>query len=155
MTTVTSMKATTDHALELIESMRAADMEEVHRLGLTPSQAVLFSIENSEEATAVLFDGKVAAIYGVSKRKEGNAPDRLWCLTSTVVDSHPLTFWRESKAVVKRLSLRERTMFAFVDSAYNAAMRWTRMLGFLAQKTVEINGNKFSLVVRRTSWASK
>jgi len=134
------------HAEQLAATMRPADALEVARIGLTPLAAVEASLRASEEAWAVLFGGELAAIYGVSKGPEGE-PDRVWCLTSTVVDRAPLTFWRESKAAVLRLA-RRGPMFALVDAKYDAAMRWADRLGFKVRERLSLNGSEFAAVWR-------
>lgn len=151
--TPTTVAVEPGHLDALAATMRAADVAELAKVGLSPIAALESSLARSQEAWTVLFDGEVAAIYGVS-RSDAAIPDRVWCLTSTVVNRAPLTFWRESKAAVARLGARYPTLVALVDAQYGAALRWAHRLGFKARSTLDLRGSPF-IAVWRSEWESR
>ena len=135
------------HAEALAMSMRASDVAELAKVGLSPLDGLELSLARSQEAWTVMFGSEVAAMYGVSVSKAGS-PDRVWCLTGTVVDRKPMSFWRESKAAVKRLAAKYPELCALVDGEYAAALRWAHRLGFKARSTLDLRGSPFILVWR-------
>lgn len=128
------VKPTEALVAELAATMRAGDIAEVYALGMSPQRALENSLDRSHAAGAILFDGKVAAIYGLiyveGPTVAGSKRALMWVLTSTVVDAHPLTFWRLSKQMVKALRSEFDVIFNDVDARYFAAVRWLKALGF-------------------------
>jgi hypothetical protein len=128
------VKPTEALVAELAGSMRAGDRAEVYALGMSPQRALEHSLDRSHAAGAVLFDGQVAAIYGLVQLDgptvAGSKRALVWLLTSTVVDAHPLSFWRLSKQMVRALRGEFDVIFNDVDARYFSAVRWLRALGF-------------------------
>lgn len=128
------LPATEAHCLALAERMRPADAREVMRSGgNTPVDAVVLSMQASQEAWAALEDGAVLAVFGVVPLAGVGV---CWSLTSTEVDARPLTFWRASKEVIRDLRTRWPHLFNFIDADYDAAIRWARRLGFSVSEPV-------------------
>lgn len=128
------VKPTEALVAELAASMRAGDLAEVYALGMSPQRALEHSLDRSHAAGAVLFDGEVAAIYGLVQMEEntfvGTKRALVWVLTGAAVDAHPLTFWRTSKAIVKALKAEFDVIFNDVDARYLSSVRWLERLGF-------------------------
>lgn len=128
------VKPTEALVAELAANMREGDCAEVYALGMSPQRALESSLDRSHAAGAVLFDGKVAAIYGLVHVEgptiAGSKRALVWLLTSTVVDAHPMSFWRLSKLMVKALRSEFDVIFNDVDARYLSSVRWLEGLGF-------------------------
>lgn len=77
-------------------------------------------------AWAVLADGEVLCLAGVSEQWEGRG--LAWCLLSESAGRHML---RLTRAVGRYLSaLDYRRLEMYVDAQFGAGCRWAEMLGF-------------------------
>ena len=132
------------------ERMRPEDAAEVMAShGLSPVEAIIESWANSKEAWTVRFNGEVAAMYGIVLTPWGTALTPVavgWLLTTTAVDRHPVTFFKESKRIVKELAERYGVLTNFVDARYGKALNWARRLGFDVQQVITFgrNGEPFN-----------
>lgn len=126
-------RPTSAHVEQLARTMRAADRQEAAALGYaSPRAALEFSLEVSAFAAAALFDGEVAALYGVAELPGAPFLSRVgcaWLLTGEAVDRHPLTFWRASKVVVAGLLDVFPRLVADVDARHLSAHSYLRRLG--------------------------
>lgn len=131
---VAIVEATRAHAESFVPLMRAADVEEVRALGLSPREAVLDSLEASEVAFAALFGGEVAFLYGVvplwrTALTGSSTTGQLWFLSGRAVDRHPKAFLRATRASLPRLLERYAVLTNVIDARYAGALRWARWLG--------------------------
>lgn len=115
--------------------MRQADADEVLASdGMTPSEALWASIQNSDECSTFLINGQVAAIFGaVVIREDFLGPPlcaQAWMLTSDVVDRYPILFARVSMAVAHMMAEKYGCLLNAVDARYGAALRWAEWVGF-------------------------
>ncbi|MCR4296521.1 MAG: hypothetical protein NUW21_13380 [Elusimicrobia bacterium] len=129
------LPATLDHALDLAPRLRAEDAAEVlASSGRSPFEALAFAVAYSDEASALLFDGEVACLYGVAAIRESFLGPpvawSIWLLGSDALRRHRRTFVRLSREVVAILRARYAVLFNFVDARYVAALRWAEWLGF-------------------------
>lgn len=133
---VTFTAATAWHARELAPTMRAADAAEVRASGgYSPLEALEASLMHSAHAWACLFDGQVAALFGLVPLRRpgaltGPACAAAWLLTGELVQRHPRAFLRACEAVVPALLQKYPVLTNHVDARYTAALRWARWLGF-------------------------
>lgn len=135
------LPATRAHAEALAPLMRAEDAAEVlASAGHTPLQALLDALDDSAEAWAVLFDGEVAALFGVCPAPVVSTSilgtplvGVPWALTGRAVDSHPRTFWRLSRPWLAHFARRYPVLVQAVDARYAASLRWLARLGFDVQ----------------------
>ena len=122
-------EATEADALELAPQMRQADLEEVLAMGYADGlEALQASLAESQEAWAVRFDGELGGVFGVAS--VGIRQGVVWMLSGAVVDQHPKTFMRASRAAVQGLLLRWDLLVTLVDARYLAALQWAECLGF-------------------------
>lgn len=157
LTEVRYVHATKAHARKLARTMRAADVAEVMASGgFLPEQAVRRSMNLSHAAWAALLGDELLAVFGVIPVKDDGGI--AWMLTSTAVDRHPLTFWRESKKVIAVLRDHYAFLRNMVDARYLQAASWAKRLGFEVGEPVPFGkaGLPFRpIVLRRSLWLPK
>lgn len=128
--------ATREHAEELAATMRVEDQDEVLAFGfLSPLDSVLASLERSNEAWALLFDGKVAALFGLSCCNPLTGFASPWLLSSTLVEKHRFAFLRACRPTVKHWLKTWPTLANCIDGQYEKAVRWVEWLGFTVEKS--------------------
>lgn len=128
MSEVRIMPAERWHVLELAARIRPEDYAEIQQAGYKSAlHALEVSVQSSAGVWAVLFDGKVAVVYGAVQLEQGAGA---WALTSTVVDEHRLTFVRTSRRALKALLADCGRLEAFVGARYQGALDWLEVLGF-------------------------
>lgn len=120
--------ATMADCTELGERMRAEERLEVGRsLGVTPYEAVVFSVGMSAEAWALRLNGELAGVFGVA----GVHPHGfVWMLTTDTVDRLPKAFWVACVDGLEVLLRRWGELGNWVDADYSKALRWAKRLGF-------------------------
>lgn len=123
--------ATDADLLAFAPKMRGADALEVWRsCAKSPLDVLRESANASGGARVVLFDGEMAAVYGIS------VPDVIgniavpWLLTSAVVERHKLTFFRIARAIVDRWAEEHPVLLQMVDDEYLGAQLFLKSLGF-------------------------
>lgn len=120
------------HMGELVDNMRPADAAEVR--ASTGEDAldgiVYYAIKDSSESWVALFDGHVAAIWGVVPGP-ADGIGFAWLLTTTMVDRHPKLFWRICKLELAALLGRWKELQNYIDTRHTQALRWARRLGFV------------------------
>lgn len=128
--------ATPAHAETLAPFLRREDADELAAsLGVGPLQGLLASLDASAEARAVLFDGEVAALCGVTD-SDVQGVGCAWALTGRAVEAHPRAFVRLSRLAVAEYLTRYDVLFNFIDARYTRALRWAAALGFSVQPAV-------------------
>jgi hypothetical protein len=126
------VRAEDAHCQELAPRMRVEDRAEVWAsAGLDPLEALRVSVKASAVAYAALFDGEVAALFGVSPAGSvlGTA-GVVWALTGDLVERHPRAFLRYSEPVLAHLLEHYPLLMNMVDDRYSGALRWVKWLGF-------------------------
>lgn len=137
MVDVRIQRAVRAHVEELAGAIRLEDAAEVRALGFEPLEAVEYAVCVSVEAYALLFDGAVAALFGVGRLA---GPDTalggdlrrgdVWLLSSTVVNRYRKQYVRSTRLIIRWLLERYDYLEARVDARYTGALRWVRHLGF-------------------------
>lgn len=139
---------TAEQLRELADHMRAEDLAEVLASGYGSAlEALEASIADSAAVRAFLFDGKVAAVFGLVDL--GGRRACAWMLTSNVVDRHRLTFMRTSKYFLLGMIQNFSAIVSFVDARYERALAWLECLGFEIQPAQPhpVSGLPFHVVV--------
>src|SRR3954470_20102838 len=117
--------------------MRREDVAEVLALGFQDARtAVWHSLSQSTVAFALLFDGEVAAVFGVGRAENGVAC--VWALTGRAVHVHPRAFIRASRPILHMLLSECGVLCNVVDARYEASVRWLRWLGFSVGPAIPI-----------------
>jgi hypothetical protein len=125
---------TAAHAEMLAASMREADERECWALGLSPLQALRQSVDMSDFVSALLVDGRVAAMAGLVLEDPpaiGRARSaQAWLLTGRAVECAPLAFHRMAREWLHQAHGFARLLWNMVDARYTASLRWLEALGF-------------------------
>lgn len=160
---VTFEPATVAHAEALAPLMRAEDLAECQALGYpTAHEALLVSLKNADIARAMLFDGEVAALFGLAVRRStvlGSSDVGLvWLLSGRAVARHPSAFLRHSRPVLAALLQHCATLGNCIDARYTGALRWAMWLGFDIGRPVALGpaGMPFCPVtITRAKWRAQ
>lgn len=120
--------ATAEHARELAPTMRKEDAAEVlASSGRTPLEALLASLEASPYCRALLFDGRVAALFGVGPGPEGLGI--VWLLTGELVEGHKQAFLDTCRPEIGKMLEVHPVLGNLVDARYVRSVRWLKRLG--------------------------
>lgn len=148
---------TRTHAREIGRSMRPADAAEVLASGgYLPEAAARRSLNLSHAAWAAYLGDELLAVFGVIPTEGGGGIG--WLLSTTAVDRHPLTFWRESKKVLAVLRDHYPFLKNMVDARYTQAVSWLRRLGFDVGQAVPFGKAQLPfhpVIIRRSLWLPK
>ncbi len=143
--------ATSTHALELADTMRAADRLELEACGLTPLGALTSSMAAASAAHALVEGGRLLAVGEYCLEPGPALAPRVaagWVLTSHHVDAAPMALHRAAKQWLRAVSCYVDVMWNVVDARYLASLRWLHALGFHGVQvvTVQPSGLPFVLV---------
>jgi hypothetical protein len=129
-------EAREEHVPIIAARMRPADRDEVlASAGFDPETAIREALKISEFARTAYIHGEPAAIFGVVRDDE--CPWAVpWLLTTDVVETYPLTFWKASKSVLHTLRKAYPDLLQFVDARHEQAMRWAKRLGFHVEQPI-------------------
>jgi hypothetical protein len=129
------------HVAELSRTMRSAEVEEVWVASRhTPLEALQDALVKSDLTRALLFDGKVAALFGVCITAEsalgGPVRGLMWVLTGEPVNRAPREYLIWTRRLLRQLLDYCPCLFNFIDARYAEALHWARWLGFEALNKV-------------------
>lgn len=127
--------------------MRAADVEELFDLGLTPTDALLRSIRGSRDAWAGLVDGRVACIFGVYPLTTLGSEAFPWLLASDLMVQHAKMFLRLNRPYITQLRKDFKWLHNYVSARNLAAIRWLRWLGFVIDERPVLLGPKRAMML--------
>lgn len=120
---------TTDDIDHLASHMRKADIDECRAAsGRSPLEAVVASVEASEEAHTLLLRGEVAAIWGVVRIDEFTG--LVWMLTTDAVEKHRDAFDWAGQLVLPVLLTRWDRLVNAIKDDNTRALRWGERVGF-------------------------
>ena len=123
--------ATAEHAFELADSMRQADIDEVWATGhFTPTGALLAGLSASRDTKAGLADGEVMCMFSVIPLSALSFTGIPWMLGSKNLPKHSRAFLRRNKVYMNEMRSRFTLMFNYVDIRNTVAIRWLKWLGF-------------------------
>lgn len=119
------------HVGPVAENMRRADVEEIKAAsGKSPREALEFSLDRSNEAYTILFDGEPAAMFGVGWVNIINGIGAPWLLGTDAIEANYRHFLRGSKWWIAQLTNRYDVLCNVVDDRNTVSKRWLRFLGF-------------------------
>ena len=124
------VKATEDHARELAETMRQADIEELWAgWSMKPLDALLLVVGVRDTRT-VLADGVVLCMYGTAPPVMLSFKGVPWMLTSDIFPIHFRYFLRGSIEYINEMKEKFEFLENYVDARNPLAIRWLKWLGF-------------------------
>lgn len=125
--------ATLAHAATLAPRLRAADVREIDAAaGVDGLTGLEVSIAASEAAFAVLADGEVVAVFGVSRPSLLDpATGQIWMLASDAAALHVRSWMTDSKRWLAAFAseLGFEVLVNRVDARNTVHIRWLRAMG--------------------------
>jgi hypothetical protein len=120
-----------EHIEYIAPRMRRADVEEIKAAsGKSPREALEFSFDRSNEAWALIYDGKPAAMFGVGWISILSGMAAPWLLGTDLVQDHYRHFLRGSRWWFARISSGYDVLTNIVDDRNDVSKRWLEFLGF-------------------------
>lgn len=142
MARVEIVRATVDHARQLVATMRPDDAAECWSTGSTPADVVAQSLRESQVAHTLLIDGKVAALGGYAEPYGavlGPRVAQVWLLTSKLVEQRKVSFHKGVRLWLQALRLQPiDSVWALVIADYRRCLYWLETLGFEVGSTVRV-----------------
>lgn len=131
------------HITEVAARMRVADRDEVFAArGVTPAEALSFSLQRSTEAYAVEFDGRAEIMFGVGPISLLAGVGAPWLLGSDVIDREFRHFLRASKWWRDRMLAKYPTLRNVVDDRNDVSKRWLLWLGFVLSEPFPLGAGR-------------
>ena len=119
------------HAEQMAPNMRKADALEIWAWSRRePAEALTLAINSSSKCWAVIYDGEVAAMFGVVP---GTIVDRTgtpWMLDTELLEKFQFTFLRHCASYVADMAEGFDRLVNYVHGQNDASIRWLRWLGF-------------------------
>jgi hypothetical protein len=114
--------------------MREDDRNEIAATsGREPVDVLLDGIASSVECYTAILDNEVFCMFGVVDTGSGFLCPRVgvaWLLTSTLVDSNKILFWKACRECLSWLFDRWDVLINAIDCRHKTALRWAARLGF-------------------------
>lgn len=131
------VSATAAHVDVIAPKMRAADVEEVFAAtGRSRYSALRYSLERSDYAFTVEFDGVPETMFGVGTANVLTNTGAPWLLGSDALERHYRHFLRGSRFWVKRMLRDYAELRNVVDDRNAVSKRWLEWLGFTLSEPV-------------------
>lgn len=132
---------TWDDVYFISDTMRGEDADECRAGGLTPFDALSFSVEESVISRTLLtpVTGEPAAIMGVSDSVLGPSFGSIWMLGTDALRKHKLTYLRQCKPFLNSLytDLEKECFYNYTYCENELHHRWLQWLGFTFLRKVE------------------
>jgi hypothetical protein len=124
-------EAKPEHIDPVARLMRKADIEEIRAAsGKSPKEALEYSLDHSNEAKTIIFNGAPAAMFGVGWVNMLNGIAAPWLLGTDAIDANYRQFLRGSKWWVDQLMTRYDVLTNVIDDRNRTSKQWLRFLGF-------------------------
>ena len=128
-------KATLDDALLMANNMRKADINEVWATSRSsPIEALVKSLEHSEQARTGRVNGEIVCMFGVSRQNLMGMHGSIWLLGTDLLKKNAIRFLREAKREVMDLSKNFVIIENYCDARNKVALNWLKWLGFTIEK---------------------
>ncbi|RCL00940.1 MAG: hypothetical protein JSC189_001033 [Candidatus Tokpelaia sp. JSC189] len=125
------VRADPDHIGAIGDNIRKADRDEVMALGgLSPHQALDYSLKKSHCAFTWLIDDVPVAIFGVGDINVLTCVGAPWLLGTKRIEKHWRVFLRGSRHWCHQLFKSYRLLRNVVDDRNDVSKRWLEWLGF-------------------------
>jgi len=131
--TLSIVDSTEDHVLELIDTLREADVQELTALGMDPGHALVHSFHTSAgmRFTALNEEDQVICMFGVGSETFLSTWGVPWLLASELLDGGTaMRLCRRCRGFIQIMAGRFDLLINFVDARQETAIRWLEWLGF-------------------------
>jgi len=122
------IKATEEHAIELSQNLKQADLEEVLAGGHTPLEVLLCGVKTSLHAYSAIENGKVLAMWGINVPHLLGNEASVWLLTAPHIKKR--TLLKESRRFVDYYKQQYPHLMGMVYAPYKEAIKLLLYLGF-------------------------
>lgn len=134
---------------ELALSMRPFDVLECDLVaGLAPREALMDAVERTDDALAMLIDGKVLSIFGCSEASFLGGEGHPWMLSATGIERHGRVVLTLAPRFFAEMQAGREHLSNIVHADNRSAIRFLRWCGFEFGETVTVKGEPFI----RFSW---
>ena len=124
-----------DRVMELADTMRQVDVDEVWAAGhMSPKEALEQSIDVSRDTMMILIDGEVVGVFGIGVVVALSDTGIPWLLCSQKLVEKASKFLRYNKGYVDRAKKEYVKLHNYVDARNTYAIKWLRWLGFTVEK---------------------
>ncbi len=133
-------KATMDDAFSMAPRMREADINELHALhgpGHTPITGLIDGIAYSDEAQAVIYNDRPAAMFGVGPFQGVPGTGLVWLLGTDDILKFARSFLRDTRNQIEKLHEHYPTLTNVVHAENELHVRWLEWAGFSFTRTFE------------------
>lgn len=117
------------HELYVARHMREGDRMECNSIGMSPIEAIRYSVKQSHDVWAWLVDGIPAAIGGIIFESPLGGVSRAWILTTDLVDEHKYAFARMTLRMKGAVEQVTPYLYGYVHVDYSEALKWAGWLG--------------------------
>jgi hypothetical protein len=122
---------THDDIVELVRTMRQADIDEIWAASMTsPYDALVRSVKVSRDTYAGKMDDEVVCIFGVAPVTVLGTIGIPWMLASDLLPQHSRAFLRANRPYIHEMRNKYSLLINFVDARNTDSVRWLRWLGF-------------------------
>lgn len=127
--------ATLAHIPPLLPHVRQADIDEFYALDLSTVNEVLTKgINQSTKAWTALFNGQVAAIFGVAPGSIIGGIGVPWLVGSDLLEQQQKAFLRRCKPILNLMLSIYPHLINYVDQRNHVAKSWLYWLGFTLEE---------------------
>lgn len=131
MTEITIIPATAEHARLIAPKLIGQSICGIwQRMGRTPEQSVLYSIERSTHAWSGFADGEIGAVFGLGAASLVADDAMPWLIPTPLVRHHRIAFLRRSKTLISEALELYPMLSGHVESEFTDSIAWLRWLGF-------------------------
>jgi len=128
--------ATEDDAIALAKKLRQEDIDEVKaNSNLSPEEALVIGIKNSELPIGIYYNDECVSIFGVVPVYKSAL---IWLLASEDAFKYlKIPFLRNNKELVNFLNKKHTVLYNFVDARNKVHIKWLKWLGFIFINKIE------------------
>ena len=135
-----TIPATKEHVIELAPHTREGDREELwSSLRMEPEEGLIRALEGSFDAEAVMADGKLMCVYGVSQTSIMSDVGFPWLITHRDIKKHLRPLMAGTKKHLDKLRKSFDILENHVDARNTSEIRWMKWMGFYIHST-EVHG---------------
>lgn len=132
---VTIRPSTKEDIYAIASHVRPADTDELYAsAGSTPTEAMIFGLEQGEETYTGLIDDVPVCMWGVALESLIGNVGMPWMVATTMADKHAMTFLRHCREDVTGVLSKYKKLFNYVDARNTKAIAWLKWLGFAIEE---------------------